>query len=735
MATVNKNFVIKNGLIVQGSTATINGNTILTENAGDTYILNLVGGATLVKSVDSVFTVDQAGNLTLNYGSGLTKTSNNLVIDRTTVDTWYDAAGAAAAAQSAAEAYADALTTDDVAEGTTNKYFTDTRAKHAAANLIVNATKTNITISGDENGLTITAENGVADSTTDDLDEGLTNLYFTNTRARNAVSGGTGITYNSSTGEISVTSNTYDAYGAAAAAQSAAEAYADALTTDDVSEGSTNKYFTDTRARNSISSGTGITYNSSTGEISVTSNTYDAYGAAAAAQSAAESYADGLAVNYDPAGAASDVQDNLDTHTNATSAHGVTGDIVGTSDVQSLSNKTFLGQTNFQSGGGAGGTANHIDVDGNTGDMTITSGYDLNLTSQNNITVTTNTGDIILNPDGGAYIGSVSAGNEIATNSYVDNAVSGLDWKKAVNVLATSSVALSGSTPLTIDSHTLSDGYRVLLTAQSTNSENGIYDLAISGGSYTLTRSTDADAFGELIGAAVFVMEGTQYNNTSWVQSNHYLTDFTSQAWTQFSGSGSVVAGTGITVDGLEVSIDRTTVDTWYDAAGSAASAQSAAESYADSLAVNYDSAGSAVNAQSNAEAYADNIVASGNANAEPTYKGVKLGYYTELVSGWADTASGNSFVPLTWNTGYGTAKLTVHVRSGNHTQASEVLVARDSSNNLHITEYAIVTTNGALADITVSVSGSTVSLVVTPTAGHDVTEAVASGSVIAWAD
>ena len=118
MATVNKNFVIKNGLIVQGSTATVNGNTILTEDAGDTYILNLVGGATLVKSVDSVFTVDQAGNLTLNYGTGLTKTSNNLVIDRSTVDTWYDASGSAAAAQSAAEGYTDseigALTTDEI---------------------------------------------------------------------------------------------------------------------------------------------------------------------------------------------------------------------------------------------------------------------------------------------------------------------------------------------------------------------------------------------------------------------------------------------------------------------------------------------------------------------------------------------------------------------------------------------------------------------------------------------
>ena len=107
MATVNKNFVVKNGLVVQGSVATVNGNNILTENISDNYILNLIGGETLVKSVDSIFSVDNAGNLTLNYGTGLTKTSNNLVIDRSTVDSWYDEAGAASSAQSAAQSYAD----------------------------------------------------------------------------------------------------------------------------------------------------------------------------------------------------------------------------------------------------------------------------------------------------------------------------------------------------------------------------------------------------------------------------------------------------------------------------------------------------------------------------------------------------------------------------------------------------------------------------------------------------
>ena len=99
-------------------------------------------------------------------------------------------ATAIAAAQTAAEAYADALDTDDVAEATTNKYFTDARAKSSAADLLTGATLTNITISGTGAGLTITAENGVADSTTSDLAEG-TNLYFTDARARTAVDGTT----------------------------------------------------------------------------------------------------------------------------------------------------------------------------------------------------------------------------------------------------------------------------------------------------------------------------------------------------------------------------------------------------------------------------------------------------------------------------------------------------------------------------------------------------------------
>jgi hypothetical protein len=79
-----------------------------------------------------------------------------------------------------------ALDTDDVAEGS-NFYYTAARAKAEAATLLANAIKTNITITKDgSDNLTITAENGVADSSTTDLAEG-TNLYFTNARAVTAL--------------------------------------------------------------------------------------------------------------------------------------------------------------------------------------------------------------------------------------------------------------------------------------------------------------------------------------------------------------------------------------------------------------------------------------------------------------------------------------------------------------------------------------------------------------------
>jgi hypothetical protein len=78
--------------------------------------------------------------------------------------------------------------------------------KNYTAGLLLNSTQVNIAITGDEDGLTITAENGVADSTTDNLSEGTNNKYFTDERAQDAVGNavGTGLSYNDATGSVSV---------------------------------------------------------------------------------------------------------------------------------------------------------------------------------------------------------------------------------------------------------------------------------------------------------------------------------------------------------------------------------------------------------------------------------------------------------------------------------------------------------------------------------------------------
>jgi len=480
MATVNKDFKIKHGLVVEGTKGTINGEDILTKAVADqNYIIGLIGGsATPDADPDTVVLRDENADFSANMiTSDLTGDVTGQVSDISNHDT------------------------DDLSEGTTNKYYTDSRVK----DVLTGATKTNIQITNVAGELIITAENGVADSDTDDLTEGTTNKYFTDTRAKDAVAAalGDGIEY---------TNGSFD-----------------------------------------VQFSNGITIGGGTGnELIVDRNEVDNW--------------------YEASGAVS-------THNDLTTGvHGVTGNVVGTTDTQDLSNKRFIDTVYFTDGVTINNEA-EIAVRAESHDFDVQANYgDLHLktvAADSDVQITSTYGDILLNPNaaGGkkAYYGSASAEHEIATHSYVDNAISGLDWKNAAHVKIDSNVNNLSAAAGTYDGHTLTTadaGLRVLLVGQTTDSQNGIYTISNVAGDVVLTRSTDADAFGELLGAAIYIAEGTQYGGTSWVQSNAYLTDFSGQNWTQFSGQGSVTAGDGITVDGLQVSIDRTTVDDWYEAAG-----------------------------------------------------------------------------------------------------------------------------------------------------------------------
>lgn len=160
--------------------------------------------------------------------------------------------------------------------------------------------------------------------------------------------------------------------------------------------------------------------------------------------------------------------------------------------------------------------------------------------------------------------GSPSANLHAATKQYVDNAIHGLSWKPAVNLLVTTNISDLNDAGGTYDGHVVGEsesGYRFLLKGQSTASENGIYVATWTSGAIHLSRPADADAYNELVGASVFVMEGDSYANTTWVQSNHYLTSFSAQVWSQAGGvSTSYTAGSGLILDGNEFSVDTSTI-------------------------------------------------------------------------------------------------------------------------------------------------------------------------------
>jgi hypothetical protein len=91
--------------------------------------------------------------------------------------------------------------------------------------------------------------------------------------------------------------------------------------------------------------------------------------------------------------------------------------------------------------------------------------------------------------------------------------------------------------------------------------------------------------------------------------------------------------------------------------------------------------------------------------------------------------------VAYEWNHNKGaSAKFLVRLKNGIHSQVSEVLLTRDDSNNIAITEYGIVTTNGILGDITAGMNGNNIQLKVNP--AHDTgTEIFVSGTLLRYAD
>jgi len=93
------------------------------------------------------------------------------------------------------------------------------------------------------------------------------------------------------------------------------------------------------------------------------------------------------------------------------------------------------------------------------------------------------------------------------------------DYKQSVRVNQTSNITLSGGAPATVDGSSLSLKDRILVTGQSTGTQNGIYTVSVvgSGSNGTWVRATDADATGDMTaGLTVMVTSGTTNGDTLW---------------------------------------------------------------------------------------------------------------------------------------------------------------------------------------------------------------------------
>jgi len=214
-----------------------------------------------------------------------------------------------------------------------------------------------------------------------------------------------------------------------------------------------------------------------------------------------------------------------------------------------------------------------------------------NITVDGNAVSTSDTdGDLALAPNGEGTVTVPSGyesrtgftGDSLVNKTYVDNVAQGLDVKESVVAATTANLSatydnaagtLTGSAngALVLDSYSsLATGDRVLVKDQTDAIENGIYQITAVGADgvspFVLTRTPDADEAAELSGGTFFFVErGTEYVDTGWVATHDGIPTFgtTDITFEQFSGAGSVNAGSALSKSGstLSVNVDDTTVE------------------------------------------------------------------------------------------------------------------------------------------------------------------------------
>jgi hypothetical protein len=283
---------------------------------------------------------------------------------------------------------------------------------------IVGGTQTNVTVTYDavNKVVNFAAESGLADGTTDDLDEGDNNLYFTDARAVDAVENAATST---NTADKIVQRDENGSFAAQDVTVSTLK-IGPSQFDNNLGAGSGGSLGISSAAGVNITSdgSEGLNLFAYDGDLKLWS--YDSANIVLDALGTGDVYKGSAAAGNEIA-----TVGNIEDHSDLTTGvHGVTGDVVGTTDTQDLSNKRVIDTLYFTDGVTIANeaevavkpTTHEFEIKANYGNLdlkTVATGADVNITSQD--------GDIILSADGDSYLGSAAAGNEIATKSDIDD--------------------------------------------------------------------------------------------------------------------------------------------------------------------------------------------------------------------------------------------------------------------------------------------------------------------------
>jgi phage-related tail fiber protein len=155
------------------------------------------------------------------------------------------------------------------------------------------------------------------------------------------------------------------------------------------------------------------------------------------------------------------------------------------------------------------------------------------------------------------------------------------DSKQSARVVAVANIATASAGLATIDGVTLVAGDRVLLTAQTTTTENGIWIAAVG----AWTRAPDMASGLSTIGLTVPVFAGTLYSGTEWFQTNTTPVTIGTTGLT-FVNAGPY-AGTGLTASGKTFSVAYGTTATTALVGNSTLATIAAANGNAGAVAMN----------------------------------------------------------------------------------------------------------------------------------------------------